>query len=131
MSKGTILVVDDEVRMRELLSRWLELAGYTVHTASNGKEGLEQVRRQSPDLLITDVLMPVMDGYEFCRQTQKLADVPVIILTGQIDLSKSREIIRDMNLRVDALMNKPARMSELLAQVEALLDNEQDNSNSV
>ena len=62
---------------------------------------------------------------------QKLADVPVIILTGQIDLSKSREIIRDMNLRVDALMNKPARMSELLAQVEALLDNEQDNSNSV
>ena len=84
MAMRTILVVDDEPAVREALERALRTAGYVVRLATNGAEGLEAVADQHPDLVVLDVLMPVMDGFEACRRLREAGDrTPVLMLTAR------------------------------------------------
>lgn len=112
-----ILVVDDQESVRELIADALELGGYESRAASNGEEGLRQLYEQQPDLVITDMRMPGMDGFEFCRLVRQACDVPIIMLTG---LGPGPQDVSSLNL-VDAFIAKPFQISELLAQVAALL----------
>ena len=115
-----VLIVDDQESVREVLAECLELGGYEPFLASNGNEGLRQLYDHRPDLVITDMRMPGMDGYEFCRLIRNTCSVPIIMLTG---LAEAAPDVPGLNL-VDAFIAKPVKIYELLAQVAALLSDD-------
>jgi two-component system cell cycle response regulator len=123
VSKFNVLVVDDEPDKRQLLAFALEMAGYTVHTAANGEEGLSAVETRQPDLIITDVMMPKMDGYEMARRVRANPQsrfIPIIIQ------SAARNAAQDVRLgaEVGALgyMTDPTDLDLLLARARTLLE---------
>src|SRR5262245_57115866 len=85
MSGSTILVVDDERNIVQRARLYLRNEAYQVETAANGREALEKVRQTSPSLILLDLMMPVMDGWEVCKQLRKTSDVPIIMLTARDD----------------------------------------------
>ena len=116
-----ILVVDDEVVLVETIAYNLEQAGYQVITVTNGNSALEAVRREKPDLVILDIMLPEMDGLEICRQIRRESKngvVPILILSA-----KGEEIDKVVGLEVgaDDYVTKPFGRRELLARVRALL----------
>lgn len=121
IQKKHILVVDDEILLRELLRDQLVAAGYAVTLAEDGQAGLQAALMQKPDLIILDVMMPRMDGFETCtriRETPLIADVPVIFLTASITRENRQ---RAFALGADDFVMKPFEKAELLAQVTAVL----------
>lgn len=78
-----ILIVEDEANIRELLRLYLEREGYTVIEAENGVEGIKQWKSEKPDMLLLDVMMPVMDGWTVCKEIRAESDVPIIMLTAK------------------------------------------------
>ncbi len=78
-----ILIVEDEANIRELLRLYLEREGYTVFEAENGVEGIKKWKSDKPDMLLLDVMMPVMDGWAVCREIRAESDVPIIMLTAE------------------------------------------------
>jgi len=117
-SSVSILVVDDEGDIRELLGVLLERAGYEVHLACDGREGLRAFHARSPDLVILDITMPGLDGWQTLERIRDLSDVPVLMLTAR---SAELELVRGLRGGCDDYVVKPFRRQELLARVEALL----------
>jgi len=113
-----ILIVEDDNTLQEILVYNLSRQGYDVKAAENGEEGLELVRRFSPDLLILDVMLPVLDGLEICRILRGEMTIPILMLTA-----KDAEIDRVLGLEMgaDDYLTKPFSMRELIARVKALL----------
>src|SRR5512143_3133399 len=113
-----ILVVEDELSLRETLAYNLKKEGYAVETAGDGRAALEAARRSKPDLLILDVMLPELDGFEVARTLRKETSTPILMLTARDD-----EIDRVVGLEVgaDDYLVKPFSMRELLARVKALL----------
>ncbi len=113
-----ILVVDDEVTLVETISFQLIRQGFSVITASDGEMALEQARSQKPDLIILDIMLPKLDGFEVCRLVRQEMNTPILMLTARDD-----EIDRVVGLEVgaDDYLTKPFSMRELLARVKALL----------
>jgi len=118
MEKKRVLVVDDDPVIIELLVSALAEAGVEIYTANNGREGLQQFYAQRPDLVISDVMMPDMDGWEICRIIRQLSDVPIIILTIQAD---DTQIIRGLDSGADDYITKPFNAKVVLARVRAAL----------
>lgn len=116
-----VLVVEDSRTQVEQISYMLERAGYRVRIAGNGAEALEAVRESRPHLIISDVVMPVMDGYTMCRaikDDEALSDIPVIILTS---LSDPQDVILGVEAGVDYYMTKPYHAEALLSEIETVL----------
>ena len=113
-----VLVVDDNPAVRAILKLTLEQAGYRVTVASNGKEGLKKVRESRPDLVLLDIMMPGIDGWQVCHLLREVADVPIIMLTV---LDKEEQIARGLNLGADDYIVKPWSNRELLTRVHAVL----------
>jgi len=113
-----ILMVDDEPRLVTLVETYLTQSGYGVHTAANGAEALAIAQKESPDLIILDLMMPVMDGYEFMRAYRSKRDTPIIILTARIE---SEDKLTGFGLGADDYVTKPFRPRELMARVKAVL----------
>ena len=113
-----ILVVDDEPRMIRFIRMNLELEGYQVVEAKNGLQALEQVRQHLPDLVIMDVMMPEMDGFETLRMLREISTVPVILLTVR---SEEEDRIRGLELGADDYITKPFSPRELNSRVNAVL----------
>jgi DNA-binding response OmpR family regulator len=113
-----ILIVEDELALQETLAYNLERQGYQVYLAGDGPSGLSLARQHEPDLLILDVMLPGMDGFEVCRVLRQEMNTPILMLTARDD-----EIDRVVGLEVgaDDYMTKPFSMRELMAQVKALL----------
>ncbi len=107
----SVLIVDDEEIIRALLSDWLELAGYETHAASDGFEGLRLLGEYRPNLVISDIMMPEMDGYEFCRLVRKSTNVPIMMITGVAGDDKE-EVRRELG--INDYMTKPFDMEEVL-----------------
>ncbi len=117
MRQFRILLVDDEERIVNFLKTKLKGTGYEVFTASNGKEALEQVQAQEPDLIVLDMMMPVMDGFETLQELRTFSSVPVIILSARgSDMDK----IKGLNMGADDYLPKPFNPNELVARVEAV-----------
>lgn len=117
MSK-CILVVDDEERIRSLLEAYLTQEGFRVVTAANGKEALSVATREHPDLIILDIMMPEMDGYEFIRLYSKEHIEPIILLTARLEESDK---IVGLELGADDYITKPFSLRELTARVRTVL----------
>ena len=116
---GTILVADDEDLMVRTLEYGLRREGYTVVTARNGKEALGQFLRHRPDLVLLDAMMPLMDGFEACRQLRAVSDVPIIFVTA---LDGEQDVIDGIRTYgANGYVTKPFRMGEVLARIHGTL----------
>ena len=114
----TILVVDDKANVRQLLSEYLTGQGFKVVTATNGREALYAARHETPDVILLDIMMPEMDGYEFLREYRRERSVPVIIITAR---EEETDAVLGLELGADDYVIKPFRMRELVARVKAVL----------
>jgi DNA-binding response OmpR family regulator len=114
----TILVVDDERKLREMIRTYLEQDGYRVVEAGNGREALYVARYEKPDLIILDLMMPEMGGYDFMRTYSKEAETPVIMLTAKIE---EGDKVLGLELGADDYVTKPFGIRELIARVRAVL----------
>lgn len=114
-----ILVIDDDEKITSMLRRGLAFEGYEVHTAPNGETGLQKVMKEEPDLIILDVMMPHVDGWEVCRRLREAeSTVPVLMLTAKDDV---RDRVKGLDLGADDYLVKPFALEELMARVRALL----------
>jgi CheY-like chemotaxis protein len=116
-----ILVVDDEEHILMILKDSLEFSGFNVVTAANGEEALDQVAKTSPDLLVLDIGMPKLDGWEVCRRlkgNEKTRQIPIIILTAYAQSSDQR---KGMDLGADRFITKPCDLTYLVEEINNLL----------
>jgi DNA-binding response OmpR family regulator len=117
-SAKTVLVIEDEASLASTLSYNLRKNGFNVSSAADGVEGLQAARRDRPDVIVLDLMLPRMDGLEVCRRIRAESDVPILMLTA-----KGEELDRVVGLEMgaDDYLTKPFSMRELLARVRALL----------
>ncbi|MBE0535794.1 MAG: response regulator [Phycisphaerae bacterium] len=121
-SKTRILVVDDEPNIVQTLQDRLEMNEYEVFTAGNGREGLQKFEQERPDVILLDVIMPIMDGHEMLEMLRKQAggqDVSVIMLTAR---SQTQDIARANACGIDDYIVKPFDLSELLEKIESVVE---------
>ncbi|CAH0117844.1 MULTISPECIES: response regulator transcription factor [unclassified Paenibacillus] len=117
--RSNVLVVDDDEKITSMLRRGLAFEGYHVVTARNGAEGLKLIAESEPDIMILDVMMPQLDGWEVCRRVREAgSSVPILMLTAK-DEVQSR--VKGLDLGADDYLVKPFALEELLARVRALL----------
>lgn len=113
-----ILIVDDEKKMVKILKTALDNEGYVTVEAYDGEAALERWRQERPDLVVLDVLMPRMDGFEFCRRVRETSDTPIIILSAK---TEELDKLEGLGLGADDYMTKPFSPRELVARIRALL----------
>ena len=121
MDKNKILVIDDESSLLEMLSIRLEANNYRVVTASDGQEGLDKAHSELPDLIILDLMLPKLDGYQVCRALkldEKYKQIPIIIFTAR---AQESDIKAGMEAGADAYITKPFEPDVLLTKVSQLL----------
>lgn len=112
-----ILIVEDEANIRELLRLYLEREGYTVLETENGVEGIKKWKSDKPDMLLLDVMMPVMDGWAVCREIRAESDVPIIMLTAK---GETADRVSGLEMGADDYIVKPLEMPEVIARVRAV-----------
>jgi DNA-binding response OmpR family regulator len=118
MSRGHVLVVDDDADIRGLLRELLERQGYQVTEASNGRDGLRALYASPPDVVLLDVSMPELDGWETLERIRDVSEVPVAMLTAR---AAELEKVRGLKGGADDYITKPFGRQELLARIEAML----------
>ncbi len=118
MTNQTILLVDDDETLLELLADHMRMSGYNPLTANSGLQGLQLATEENPDLVVLDVMMPTMDGWEVCRRLREGSSVPIIMLTAK---GKEFDKLRGFRLGVDDYVTKPFSFAELVARVGAVL----------
>ena len=114
----SVLIVEDDRNIAELLQMYLEKEGYAVTIANDGGQGLEKFRAIKPDLVLLDVMMPVMDGWAVCNAIRAEAQTPIIMLTAK---SETSDKVQGLKAGADDYITKPFEMREVLARVEAVL----------
>ena len=114
----SVLIVEDDPNIRELLQLYLEKDGYAVTLATDGGQGLEKFRAIKPNLVLLDVMMPVMDGWAVCKAIRAEGDTPVIMLTAK---GETDDKVTGLKAGADDYVTKPFEMKELLARIEAVL----------
>ena len=117
-NKEKVLVVDDEASIRRILDTRLSMIGYVVITACDGEEALSIFRKETPNLVILDVMMPKLDGYGVCQEIRKTSDVPIIMLTALGDVA---DRITGLELGADDYVIKPFSPKELEARIRSVL----------
>ncbi len=118
MNKVQVLVVDDEPRYLKLVRYNLEAGGYEVITAASGEEALSLVAGKNPDLIILDIRLPGIDGYEVCTKIREFSSTPIIMLTAK---GEEQEKVHGLRLGADDYVTKPFGAEELMARVETVL----------
>lgn len=116
--KGKLLIIEDDASLVKALELYFSRVGYQVSIAENGLEGLQRLYSERPNIVILDIAMPKMDGWEVCRRIRELSDVPVVILTARV---QENERVRGLKLGADDYVVKPFSLKELEARVEAVL----------
>jgi DNA-binding response OmpR family regulator len=113
-----ILIVEDETRIAHWIKTYAEREGYTCLLAHDGRSGLELARREQPDLIVLDIMLPELDGWTVCEILRQESDVPIIMLTALIT---EQDIIRGLKIGADDYITKPFSPAELLARIQANL----------
>ncbi len=118
MAAEKILVVDDDTNICELLRLYLEKDGYEVAIANNGGDAVKMFQALSPDLMILDIMLPVLDGWQVCREVRKTSDKPIIMLTAK---GETFDKVLGFELGADDYVTKPFDAKEVMARVKAVL----------
>ena len=121
MAKHKIVVVEDDENIRELISFNLKSANYSVTEAETGEDGIKQVQKTKPDLILLDLMLPEMDGLDVCRQLKSDADtrdIPIIMVTAK---GEESDIVTGLELGADDYVTKPFRPKELVARIRNIL----------
>ena len=118
MAAETILVIDDDYNICELVRMYLEKEGYSVETANSGNAGVDKVRLMQPSLVLLDIMLPGMDGFEVCREIRKTSNVPIIMLTAKDD---TFDKVLGLELGADDYISKPFDTRELVARIKAVM----------
>jgi len=113
-----ILVIDDDLKITSMMQRVFTFEGHEAFIAYNGEAGLVQAEKNKPDLVILDIMMPGMDGWEVCRKLRMQSDVPILMLTARDEVA---DRVRGLDVGADDYLVKPFALEELLARVRALL----------
>lgn len=114
----TLLIIEDEESIMDILAYALRKEGYRVHGAATGQEGLQLFEGVGPDLIILDLMLPDMDGFDICKQLTAMSDVPVLMLTAREDIVDK---VLGLELGADDYMTKPFDVREIIARIKALL----------
>ncbi len=114
----TILVADDKANIRNLVREYLEAEGFRIVIASNGREAVYTARAEKPDLILLDIMMPEMSGYDFIKAYRKESETPIILLTAKLD---ETDKVLGLELGADDYVTKPFGMKELTARINAVL----------
>lgn len=118
MAANRVLVVDDDTNIVELIRLYLEKENFDVVTAYNGQSALDAFKAQAPSLVILDLMMPVMDGWQVCREIRRISNIPIIMLTAK---GETFDKVLGLELGADDYMVKPFDTKELVARVKAVL----------
>jgi len=113
-----ILVIDDDLSVAKLIKLILKPRGLSTYHAINGQEGLKQAYELQPDLIILDIMMPEMDGWEVCKRLREMSDVPIVFLTARSDV---KDVVKGLEMGADDYIVKPYENDELVARVRAHL----------
>ena len=113
-----VLIADDEKHIREILKMYCEKEGFDVIEAADGAEAILKVQSEKPDILILDIMMPVMDGLEVCKQVRKMSDLPIIMLTAK---DEDDDRILGLEIGADDYITKPFNSREVVARIKAVL----------
>jgi two-component system KDP operon response regulator KdpE len=116
--KGRLLIVEDDTDLVKALELYFSRVGYEVLVAKNGLEGLQKLYDERPSIVLLDIAMPRMDGWEVCRRIRELSDVPIVILTARV---QEEERVKGLKLGADDYVVKPFSLKELEARLEAVL----------
>lgn len=120
-----ILVVDDDPKITAMLKRSLVFEGYTVAVAADGQEGLVAYASFAPNLVVLDIMLPGLDGWDLCREIRKRGDVPILMITAKDEVS---DRVKGLDAGADDYLVKPFALEELLARVRALLRRRRDEA---
>lgn len=118
MSQNKILIADDDKNICELLRLYIEKEGYSITIANDGAEALEKFNAEKPDLMILDIMMPKLDGWQVCREVRKKSDVPIIMLTAKGEVF---DRVLGLELGADDYVVKPFDTKEIIARIKAVL----------
>lgn len=118
MDKQKVLIADDESSIREILKIYCDKEGFEVIEAADGAEAILKVQAEKPDIIILDIMMPVMDGLEVCKQVRKMCDIPIIMLTAKDD---DDDRILGLEIGADDYITKPFNNREVIARMKAVL----------
>ena len=114
----TVLIADDEAQIREILSIYFQKEGFKIIEAADGAEALAKVSATKPDIIILDIMMPILDGLEVCKQVRKMSDIPIIMLTAK---DEDDDRILGLEIGADDYITKPFNSREVVARVKAVL----------
>jgi len=126
--RTSVLVIEDEADIRQLLRTLLEREGFVVAEASEGRDGLKQFHQSHPDIVVLDVGLPDLDGWQVLERIRDMSDAPVLMLTA---LSTERDKVRGLNAGADDYLTKPFARGELLARLRAIGRRQRDNQDTV
>lgn len=122
-----ILIVDDDENICELLRLYLEKDGFDTVVANDGEQAVDYAAKYSPDLILLDIMLPKLDGWQVCREIRKTSDVPIIMLTAK---GETFDKILGLELGADDYVSKPFDTKEVIARIKAVLRRTHDNDNS-
>jgi DNA-binding response OmpR family regulator len=122
-----ILLIDDEPEIVDICRDYFKSAGYDVATANNGATGLQSARREKPDLIVLDLMMPEMDGLDFCKAIRRESDVPIIMLTARVE---EMDKLIGLEIGADDYITKPFSPRELVARAKVVLRRAGGDSNA-
>ncbi len=123
----TLLIIDDDEKLNRLLKKFMADFGFTVHAATHPADGLKKIRRFSPDLIILDVMLPDMNGFEVCKKIRQFSTVPIVMLTARGELMDK---VVGLELGADDYLPKPFEPRELVARIQSVLRRTQNISKS-
>lgn len=118
MSANKVLIVDDDAHIVDLIRLYLEKDGFATASASNGKEALAKFKEEAPSIVILDIMMPEMDGWQVCREIRRISNIPIIMLTAK---GETFDKVLGLELGADDYMVKPFEPKELVARLKAVL----------
>lgn len=118
MSNNKVLIADDDENIVELIRLYMEKEGFSTVTAKNGAEAIEKFKTETPSIVILDVMMPEMDGWQVCREIRRVSNIPIIMLTAK---GETFDKVLGLELGADDYMVKPFETKELIARVKAVL----------
>jgi len=116
--KSTILIIDDDSKLNQMLKEYLGDFGFNILTATHPDKGLEKIKKKSPDLIILDIMLPDMNGFEVCKTIRKTHDIPIIMLTARGELMDK---VVGLELGADDYLPKPFEPRELVARIQSIL----------